>query len=290
MKIICENQSGEKMGFGASGPCWLISIGGLGSEFNVYTGKNSGQDGEIYNGSDAKKRNIVFVLEMKRGDFPKQSSLLYSFFQKGSLGTLYCCEDGMDPKKIGYYVEKAEPDTEGFSPGGNSPNETRNLTVSLICPNPQFYALKDSLTQLAVWQGCIRFPLRIREPFSVTEKINTLIGNVRNDSAVPMGLTVKFMASGTVTAPSLYDINRRERMQINATMHAGDEIVITTGDGNKRVQMTSGGVTANISNLMQYPPKWLKAYQGDNLFRYNAGSGIDGLSVSILSTQAYWGA
>ena len=124
----------------------------------------------------------------------------------------------------------------------------------------------------------------------MTEKVNTLIGNVRNDSAVPMGLTVTFRATGTVVNPSLYDINRYELMQINTTMHAGDVIMITTGDGNKRVKLFSGGVTSNISNLMQYPPKWLKAYQGDNLFRYNAASGIDALSVSILSTPAYWGA
>ena len=73
-------------------------------------------------------------------------------------------------------------------------------------------------------------------------------------------------------------------------MHAGDQIVITTGDGNKRVKLISGGVTSNINNLMTYPPNWLQAQQGDNLYRYNADSGIGSLSVSILSTQAYWGA
>ena len=42
--------------------------------------KNSGQDGEVYNGSDATKRNIVMVLEISRGDFLRRaiSSIAFS--------------------------------------------------------------------------------------------------------------------------------------------------------------------------------------------------------------------
>lgn len=277
------------MEFGKFEPCWLISIEGLGSEFDVYTTKNSGQDGENYNGSDAKKRNIVFVLEVSRGNFEDQSEKLYGFFQKNSPGMLY--RVGKTTKRIGYYVEKIEPDTETFSPGEDSPNETRNITLSLICPDPKWYALTDSLMQLAMWEGLIEWPLEIIEPFEVTRKVNSLIGNVHNGSAVPMGLTITFRASGAVINPSLYDVNRHNLMKINTTMHAGDQIVVTTADGNKRVKMiTNGSAETNINNLMQYPPTWLKAYQGDNLFRYDADSGIDNLSVAILSTQAYWGA
>lgn len=282
MKIVCENQRGERVSFGWYPPCWLASVDGLGPDYNVYTSKNSGQDGENYNGSDAKMRNIVLILDVSKSDFLVQRNKLFNFFQPRSIGTLYYYE-GDEAKKIIYYAEKVEP-------GGTDNDLTRTLTISLICPDPKFYALQDQLTQLAIWEGKITFPLRIHPPFTVTEKVNTLIGNVHNDSAVPMGLTVKFTASGEVVNPSLYDVNRYELMQINTTMHAGDKIVITTGDGNKRVKLISGGRTFNINNLMAYPPKWLKAYQGDNLYRYNADSGIDSLSVSILSTQAYWGA
>ena len=521
MKIICENSKGEKSTFGWFPPLWLASVDGLGTDYNVYTSKNSGQDGENYNGSDAKMRNILIALDVDKADFLAQRNRLYSFFQPRSSGVLYYYE-GDEAKKIAYYVEKVEP-------GGTDNDPTRTLTISLICPDPKFYALEDQLTQLAVWQGKITFPLRFppqinasgqsvtlsvddsikdydkiaitgasvetgsgdkspdnpyalpgataltvsdgaapltvplprplyglpdgtcdeydavggqgtrrvgrlaldgtepflrfrsdgnnattvsfdtqgsgglvdgahnssnlccshfktggssmdgaenvgtgsigeiyfeilrsrlagwdddwtngqkaaafkawlaaqaaagtpvavlyklaapvpitgavsvpiyhpttilsldagtlslrcRGRFVVTEKVNTLIGNVRNDSAVPMGLTVTFRASGTVVNPSLYDVNRQLLMQVNTTMHAGDQIVITTGDGNKRVKLISGGVTTNINNLMAYPPHWLQAQQGDNLYRYNADEGIDNLSVSIVSTEAFWGA
>ena len=282
MKIVCENQNGGQIAFGWFDPLWISSVDGLGADYNVYTSKSTGQDGENYNGSDAKLRNIVIVLDVAKADFQEQRNRLYSFFQPRSTGTLYYYE-GDEARKIAYYAEKVEP-------GGDDNDTTRTLTISLICPDPKWYALADQLTSLAIWQGCIKWPLQLVNPFCVTEKVNTLIGNVHNDSIVSMGLTVTFRATGTVVNPSLYDINRYELMQINTTMHAGDVIVITTGDGNKRVMLLSGGTATNISNLMNYPPKWLQAYQGDNLFRYNAASGIDGLSVSILSTPAYWGA
>ena len=282
MKIVCNNQGGEQISFGWTTPLWIASIDGLGTDYDVYTSKDSGQDGENYNGSDAKKRNIVISLDVAKDDYKEQRNRIYSFFQPRAPGILYYYEDD-ESRKIAYYVEKV-------TPGGSDNDQTRTLTVSLICPDPKFYTLTDELTQLAVWQGDIKFPLHITNPFKVTEKVNSLIGNVHNDSAVQIGLTVTFRATGTVVNPSLYDINRYELMQINTTMHAGDVITITTGNGNKRVQLISGGVTSNISNLMKYPPKWLQAYQGDNLFRYNADSGIDELSVTILSTPAYWGA
>ncbi|MEA4813904.1 MAG: phage tail family protein [Oscillospiraceae bacterium] len=281
-RIVCEDSSGNIIEFTYDGtPLRLSDTDGFSAaEYTVNTSQSTGQDGETYLSSTANKRNPVITVDIC-SDYQAQRDRLYSFFQPRSEGTIFFYEDASTGRKAGYYVESINVEESGSS---------RQAVISLICPDPKWYALTDDLTQLAVWQGCIRFPLRIANPFRVTEKVNTLIGNVRNDSAVPMGLTVTFRATGTVVNPSLYDINRQKLMQVNTTMHAGDVIIITTGDGNKRVKLISGGVTTNINNLMKYPPEWLQAYQGDNLFRYNADSGIDSLSVSILSTQAYWGA
>jgi hypothetical protein len=280
MKITCENQNSEKLEFGWFPPLWIQTIDGIGTRYNVSTSKNSGQDSENYNGATAEKRNINIVFSVKESNYVEQRNRLYNFFQPRSEGTLYY-DDAPVLRKIGYYVENIEPSGEGMF---------KNITLSLICPDPKFYAIDEEMTSLAMWEGRIRFPLRIPQPFVVTKKVNTLIGNVRNGSNVTQGLTIKFTATGTVVNPSLYDINRHTKMQINLTMHSGDIVTVTTGSNNKHVKLTGGGVTSNINNLMAYPPVWLQAYQGDNLFRYDAEQGIDNLNVSILHTQAYWGA
>lgn len=280
-EIICKNEQGDTIEFTYnSSPVRLLETSGFASaDYTVNTTQNSGQDGETYNGSTANKRNIIITAEIY-DDYKKQRDKLYSFFQPRSFGTVYYYDENKG-RKAGYYVEKVEIEEAGI---------IRTTTISLICPDPKFYALEDDITSLAVWEGCIEFPLELSEPFEVTKKINTLIGNVTNNSYVTQGLTIRFTATGTVVNPSLYDVNRHNKMQINITMHSGDVIIVTTADGNKRVKLTSGGITKNINNLMAYPPVWLKAYQGDNLFRYDADSGIDNLSVSIKHTEAYWGA
>ena len=279
MKIICENTRGETIEFYRA-PLWINSVDGIGADYEVITSKNSGQDGENYNGSTAQKRNIVIVLDMKRADYVSQRNRLYNFFQPRTAGTLYYY-DTNESKKIGYYVEKIEPAGDGL---------IKHLTLSLICPDPKFYALDEEVTNFITLQGNIKFPLKIVSPFTVATKVITLIKNVYNSSNVAQGLTVKFASTGVVVNPSLYDMQLLKKMQVNITMQQGDTITVTTGDNNKRVTLTRAGVTTNINNLMAYPPVWLQAQQGDNLYRFNAESGIDSLSVSILHTQAYWGA
>ena len=282
-RIVCENQQQQQIEFKYNGyPLRLSDTSGFSSaEYTIYTSQNSGQDGENYNGAQANKRNPVITANIFE-NHQLWGDRLRSFFQPRSWGTVYAY-DGGDGRKAAYQVEKIDIEETG---------PVRDAVISLICPDPKFYALTDQLTQLAMWAGGIEFPFEIpqADEFTVETKVNTLIGNVHNDSAVSMGLTIKFMATGTVVNPSLYDVNRHLLLQANITMHAGDCIIITTGDGNKRAQMVSGSLVTNINNLLQYPPAWLKAYRGDNLFRYNASSGIDELSVSILSKQAYWGA
>ena len=281
IKVVCEDQQGEQIEFayGAS-PLALVDLDGFSSaEYTVNTSQSSGQDGETYNGETANKRNPVITAEIMT-DFQTQRDKLYAFFQPRAVGTVYKY-DGTIVRKAAYYVEKLVVAESGA---------TRPVTISLICPDPLFYALDQAITQLATWKGKITFPLRITNPFVVTEKINTLIGNVNNDSNVTQGLTIRFAATAEVTNPSLTDVNRHEKMTINTTMHSGDVILVTTATNEKHVQLVSGGVTTDISNLMDYPPVWLQAYPGDNLFRYDADSGIDSLSVSILYRKAYWGA
>ena len=284
-RVVCENKRGQQIEFTYNGyPLRLSDTDGFSSaEYTVNTSQNSGQDGENYNGSQANKRNPIITANIFE-DYQLWGDRLRSFFQPRSWGTVYAYESDDDVgRKAAYQVEKIDIDEAGIP---------RDATISLICPDPKFYALTDQLTQLAIWQGGIEFPFEIpqADEFVAETKVNSLIGNVYNASVVPIGLTIKFSAAGTVISPSLFDVNRRLLLKINMTMHAGDLVTVTTGNGNKRAQLTSGGETVNINNLLQYPPAWLLAYQGDNLFRYDATEGIDNLSCTILSTPAFWGA
>lgn len=89
--------------------------------------------------------------------------------------------------------------------------------------------------------------------------------------------------------PSLVEINRQTSFRILTTMHAEDQIIVTTGNNNKRVKLIRAGVETNINNLWEFGGTWLQVEPGKNTFTFAVDSGDDALSVHLASTPQYWG-
>jgi hypothetical protein len=100
---------------------------------------------------------------------------------------------------------------------------------------------------------------------------------------------IRFEASGEVKNPTIVDVQRHKILTVQLTMHAGEIVEITTGKLAKAATLIQGNDRTNVINNIAYPLQWPQLYKGDNLFRYNADSGIDALSVTIFYTQTYWG-
>lgn len=164
-------------------------------QHTVNTTKGYGQVGEDYINTETEKRNIAITVDVK-DDYPLLREKLYSFFQPGSAGTLYYSEDGTE-KKIKYYSEGVANQIFG---------RLRTTVISLSCPDPLFYAVNDTYTLMASWEGGFRFPLRINDTFTMEKKVKNLIASIPNPQNTPQGLTVRFTASASVVNPSLLDV------------------------------------------------------------------------------------
>ncbi len=280
--LLCQ-RGDESISFGWRWPLWLEDVDGLTeADFEVQTEKASGQDGEYYKGSTAKKRNIIIYAWIKENHFAMRDKL-YSFFQPRKTGTLYVT-DGDVTRKIDYKPELVRSEPIG---------QRRKVTISLICPDPLFKAIVDDRVDMATWQGLIEWPDDIQEipdePFEMETMTNTLVATIENPSNVSRGLTVRFAATGTVINPSLLEVQSQKGLKVTVEMHAGDVLTVTTGLRNKRVTLYHAGLEQSANNLWVYGSTWLQAEPGDNVFRYDADSGIDNLEVTISSTPAYWG-
>lgn len=280
--LTCK-RGGESIVIGYRWPLWLDDVDGLTkSEFEVETEKGSGQDGEIYKSSTAAKRNIVIYCWIK-ANHRAMRERLYSFFLPRETGTLYVT-DGDVTRKIDYVPEFVDVDPTG---------QQRKATISLMCPDPQFKDITDERVEMATWEGLIEWPDDVMEipdePFEMTTKRTNLVVTIENSSNVTRGLTVQFKVTGTVYNPSLFEVKRQKGFKILCEMHAGDVLTVTTGLKNKRVKLKQNGVEKSANNLWVYGSTWLQAEPGDNVFRYDAESGIGNLEVVVSSTPAYWG-
>lgn len=283
MKLVFE-RAGRTITVGPSLPYWLDKATGLGVlDCDVESEKATDQDGEVYKGSTANKRNIVIDGTVILPEGKTQAEIreeFFAFFIPREQGTLYVYE-GAAAKKIEYRLENIDIDTDGIF---------REFTISLVCLDPKFKALEDESDTIAQTMGLIEWPLELPEEFEVGRRTDVLMATVVNNSSVTRGLTLTFMASGEVVNPGMIEVTRQQSLKIITTMHAGDVIIVTTGAGKKRVKLIREGIETNINNLWEFGGTWLQVEPGENVFRPTADSSVAPLEVTIASTPAFWGA
>jgi len=172
----------------------------------------------------------------------------------------------------------------------NSNKIWEKVLVQFSAGNPFFQDSESQKVEIATWVPMLEFPFEISEDgMEIGQRSPSLIVNVLNDGQVATGMTIQFKALGTVVNPSLFNVNSREFFKINKTMTAGEVITVNTYQGKKRLESRLNGVTTNIFNFMDYQSKFMQLEVGDNLFRYDADSNVEGLEVSIYFTPQYLG-
>ena len=119
----------------------------------------------------------------------------------------------------------------------------------------------------------------------------SLIINAENDGDVETGIRIEFKARGTVTNPSLFNVETREYIKINKTMVDGEVIMVNTNYGKKKIESILNGVTTNILNLIDLGmgDSFLQLDVGDNLLRYDADINMNNLEINIYFNPKYVG-
>ena len=161
------------------------------------------------------------------------------------------------------------------------------------CPDPLFSKQVESKVTAASTTPMFRFPLIISKnpsrPGGVIFGLRkpSLIVAINNSGAVDVGMKIVFKANGTLYGPSLINVDTQKYFKINKTMQAGEEIMIDTIVGEKKIRGKLNGVTANYFKYRDFDSEWLQLKVGDNLFRYDADENVGNLEVYIYFNNKY---
>lgn len=120
----------------------------------------------------------------------------------------------------------------------------------------------------------------------------SLIVNVLNNGQVKTGMIIEFFARGTLSNPSLFNVNTREFIKINKGMAAGEKFIRNTNVGKKKILQNLNCIGTDILNYLDIVgggDTFLQLDVGDNLFRYNADSNLDNLEINIYFSPQYLG-
>lgn len=285
-KLIYTNSSGDSIVI-SDRPFVLQKISGFNNiKNNIYTSKSMGQDGETYTDSNLGVRELIIsgVLCVDNGDL-KQS------YRRQAIKILNPKLDGKLQYECDDFIKTIDCKVENAPVFGDESLRRQPFDITLLCPKPFFKDLEEIKADIALWKGDFEFPLEIPQDTGIElgHREPSLIVNVLNNGDVECGIRIVFKALATLTNPSLFNVNTREYIKINKEMVAGEIVTITTHFGNKKIIDNLNGVMSNAFKYIDLGSTFLELDVGDNLFRYNADSGLDNLECGIYFTPQYLG-
>lgn len=252
----------------------------------VKTSPYSQTHGDRYKSSRATKRNIV-VQGTIFDDFWENRQLMYRVFRLGSLGRFCYTEPDRSNRYADYYVENVDIDQDPYR---------GQFQISLICPDPFFYAGESEYIDLASWLSDVEFAhdfLAAGETLGHRE--TSMIQEIQNLNGVDgIGMKITLTASGNVVNPYVYLYETGERITIGTasnpyTLTSSKEVVIDTTTGRKNIVQVSNNVETRINEYLDPDSTFFQLGAGINTIGYNASSGATYLNVHIEYKMRYLG-
>jgi hypothetical protein len=289
--LTYTNARGESITFGIGSKFHVNvqkDVSGISDLKNtIYSTSSMGQHGDTYAGNRIEPRDIEMSGKIKDPGKDTQLSLrrqMLKILNPELDGTLYY-NYGNFSRKIGAKVKESPR----FSHRGLS----QEFSILFKCLDPFWREETDQHVDMASWLPDWVFPTVIDkddlESMIYGHREITVIVDVYNAGHVSTGMLIQFKALGSLTGPELFNLNTREFMKIDYTMQADDVITVDTSYGNKSITLLRGGVKTNLYRYMNVDSTFLQLDIGDNLFRYNADSGLTNLEVTVNFAQKYLG-
>lgn len=287
-KIYCKNKDGVEVVFDydEESAFFLESVDGIMKVSNkVTTSENTTVDGETYQGSVTKARNIVITAHISRNHLYYRN-MLYKCFKPKTQGTFTYTEED-ERRVINYIVEDVDVDPDGV---------VRFATISLKCPDPFFKDEEDTVITMAGWQPCFEWAHEFKEekePFGI--RVAEIVKEIENDSAADnIGIEILIEATGAVTNPAIYHTEQGEYIKIGTeeyplSIGSGEAIRITTGTNEKDVYLVKNGEETEINEYLDEGSDFIQLVHGKNTFTYAADSGRDYMNVTITYRFRYLG-
>lgn len=288
-KLTYINSRGETLEFGITSVyhCNVSKdvTGIAGIDNTIYKTNSMGQHGDTYISQRYEARDITIVgninttdkdrvLELRRKaerilNAELNAKLIYTY--KDFVRVIDCKVDG--------------------KPVFKSNKVFTQFTIPITCCNPFWREEAEAKKDIAAWVSSWEFDFEIpEEGIELGYREPSIIVNVYNEGDVRSGMRVEFRAIGTVVNPVLLNVNTQKYIKlIDTTMVAGDIITINTEYGSKSVTLTRDGEVIDYFRHIDVDSTFMQLETDDNVFRYDAESGVTALEATIYHSNKYLG-
>lgn len=275
-----ENEYGEKLSLTNNPNYTVYRIDGLEPPTAVInTSPVANFDGSRFNSSKVNERNIVIYLTIEN-DCEANRINLYKHVKTKRFVKFYYKNSSREVYAVGY--------VESISIGIFE--QKQSAQISILCPYSYFKNVNACITDFSTLEPMFVFPFAYDTsgaPFSVIEPGQT--HSIVNGGDIENGVVITVKAVGRALNPTIFNLSKNEYFKINVDMFAGDEVVINTNKGSKKVTLTHDGVTTNVINAIERGSTWFELLVGDNLFTYDADEFPSNLLCTLTHENEFEG-
>ena len=250
-------------------------------------------DGGIYNSARLSSRNITMMMSFMGNDIESIRQKVYKYFPIKKGLTFVVNTDNRE-LMISGYVESNDPDIFNKEEGTN---------ISIICPNPYFYAKDLNYTVFAGIEPVFEFPFgneSLTTPLLVMGEIKNRSENVIYYSGdADVGIDMYIHCLGPVGNITIWNLDVRKKMVISSdkiglllngsSLKERDDIIIRTEKGEKSILLIRDGQYYNILGALEKGSDWLRVYKGENIFAFTTTSGVENLQFRVENRILYEG-
>lgn len=163
--------------------------------------------------------------------------------------------------------------------------------IEILCDDPLFSDLNDTLVGVALWDNEFVFPLDFAlagDTLIFGLRSESQIVEVTNGGDVETGMLITFTASGSVQNPKIINISTQQHLQVTLTLTAGQRLAIDTrGRVPIVTHYADDGTPTNVINLVTDTSHFLRLPLGRSSFSYTAGSNEENLEVAVQYSNRY---
>lgn len=289
----------------------ITNIDGLGpAQANINLTDMATVDGGKFSSARQQTRNIVFSFQTMMSPIVEDIRIkLYKYFPIKKMVTLRFSTDRRIVETTGY-VESITPDIF---------QKETTCQVSVICPDPNFYASGDSTTLFA---GVIpkfespiySFPLTPRDGWPSEEwksgssdVVDVFeFGDIVFETTVSFayrgdldaGMLITVHANGMAENITIWNVETRQHITIDTNKiyqitgiryDVGADILINTLLGNRYVKLLYDGRFYDILGSVNRDADFFQLTNGQNTFSYQADEGVENITIAFSYRNAYGG-
>lgn len=290
-KLIYTNELGDSIEFSTNSAFYCNvskdATGLAGVDNTIYSTNSAQQHGDTFTGQRIEAREITVKGAINIKDKAQAIAM-----RRKALRILNPELDGTLRYEYGDFTKVIDVRIDD-KPDIYRKTVLLNYEIGFRALNPFWRNETETKEEIASWVGAWEFPTDIDEDDSESMifgyREESVIVDCYNEGDVSTGMRIKFTALGVLETPILLNVNTGEYIQLNLTMQAGDVVTVNTEYGNKGAILERNGETIDCFKDIDVDSTFMTLEIGDNIYRYDAESGVDNLEVSIYYNPQYLG-